>query len=121
MTDLTHICETLAENLLGWRHRPGPEYAGRGAWVTLPDLRGTCVLYDDCAYLLTGNGMLEIIEAMRERDYAERIAFGKALDSQTHYTRRKECILQLTPEAVVRAAFAALEGEKEKGPTSDPS
>ena len=117
MGDLNVMYEYLATELLGWERHAGT-YFFRHRWNTPEEVR---------AYLLTGNGMLEIIEAMRERGFycdsgtdaeykgpcfatftekrrKERAVFGEPKPNSHSYANT-------LPEAVIRAAYAALKGQ----------
>jgi hypothetical protein len=62
-------------------------------------------------WLLTGNGMLEIIEAMREREWDVRIINwnGGYTCHFSKYSQGPHADADLAPEAVARAASAALQ------------
>lgn len=70
--------------------------------------------------LLTGNGMLEIVEAMRERSYRRSVYSNPehgvlAIEFMTEWgskIRIGKCVnADSEPEAVARAAYAALKKE----------
>ena len=106
MTDLTQIAETVAVELLGW-HRTldgwGHESFPKWMW---PHVKAS--------YLLTGNGMLEIIEAMRERGEYVQIHSGKSSlgNYSVRFSTTTIYMEDTLPEAVLRAAYAALEGRE---------
>lgn len=90
MTDLQQQCEYLAENLLGWEE-------------------------ELVKYLLTGNGMLEIIEAMRKLGWdilsisGLYCAFGR---TDPHKVVGSCGGCESIPEAVIRAAYSAMKGNE---------
>jgi len=96
MTDLTKICEYLAVELLGWDEKQ--KRFERGKYWLDP--------------ILTGNGMLEIIEAMRKRGLMTEILTRHNFDGWEAYVGpdREYSKADTLPEAVARAAYDALEG-----------
>jgi len=110
MVDLNEISEFLAKELLGWWKKSGGMWFFRHRWNTDKEVH---------AYLQTGNGMLEIIEAMREKFPDKDFEFGREFgrDSEKYFAwfwavEINWYTADALPEAVARAAYAAL---KEQG------
>ena len=122
-TELDTILAYLAEHLLSWkwsecdntetyhRHNSNCPYS----W-TFKEPGETHSYEIGLKYILTGNGMLEIIEAMRESWLYEIQSIGGDVKHGAAFTKLwfSESELQLKaaatmPEAVARAAYAALQ------------
>lgn len=118
--ELNDVLAYLATELLGWRRLPPPNTQ----LYSRPDSSTSSVLA--VKWLLTGNGMLEIIEAMRERGCeAVMRSFVPESDDDTSLAEAAfdtgmivDATAQLfsrgidaptLPEAVARAAYAALQ------------
>jgi hypothetical protein len=116
--DLASILEYLAVELLGWGK-------GRIWWSRHTDRDDEVLVTDNelRARLLTGNGMLEIIEAMQGKGWEfERwgmVTIDSYPDPSYHeagfsgYQTRVGSNNSFLPEAVARAAYAALMSQKD--------
>ena len=102
MTDLRQECEWLAENLLGWE----PQDEVHGIKLYLREYRPTRA----DAELLTGNGMVEITEALFEKGQGIDIRIDKTIYEYEAWVgpNRRYGRADTLPKAVVLAAYRAL-------------
>ena len=105
--DLKELCEYLATELHGWESWDDDS-------STLPQ-RGFP------GYLLTGNGAMDTLERMRERGCSSVVqlwADGECTCTVWSDDRMEKMLTEVTsntlPEAITRAAVAALKGDRDE-------
>ena len=112
MTDLNTILEYLATELLGWERDRFPAF-NDGSW-SKPKNHFTQLSNQELyLHLLTGNGMLEVVEAMRDRGFL--VSCTSLLKEDGGWTvfivsdeNDWDGYADTLPEAVCRAAYEAL-------------